>query len=125
MCFVAKTPEEIVRQNLIQKMIHTLGYPRGLIGVEKELTPSRRVDIIVFIPGFHGLNPLLIIECKATKAKERAKMQVFDYNAVFKAPFVAIGDDEGEELMWKERGKLCSVLFLPTYESLKTQYAKL
>ena len=61
--WVAKTPEELIRQFLIGQMIEKLDYPKSLIAVEKELSqlpqlavpitskdqlPKRRADIIVF-----------------------------------------------------------------------------
>ena len=35
--WVAATPEEEVRQRLIALMIHSLGFPRGLLAVERSL----------------------------------------------------------------------------------------
>lgn len=91
-------PEERVRARLIDYLINNLGYPQGLIAVEKELgnlphlknsnVQKRRLDVLVFSKNL--LQPLLLIECKAEKATQAALNQVLGYNEVVKAPFVAI-----------------------------------
>src|SRR5690242_14822270 len=75
--WVAATPEEGVRQRVLKKMIHALGFPKELIAVEKELkelphlagrsVPERRIDVLCYgkeIHPEHSLYPLLLIECK-------------------------------------------------------------
>jgi len=105
--WVEKTPEEIIRQALIQKMLNELGYPLSLLAVEKELSklphlslvsnlPKRRADIIVFAKNIHSefsLFPLLMIECKATLLMPKFVQQVVGYNRVVKAPFIAVAND--------------------------------
>lgn len=106
---VTHTPEEAIRQRLIQAMIQKLGYPSSLIGVEKELCqlphlalkekktiPNRRADLIVFasrIHKDHALFPLLMVECKAVALTPKFAQQVIGYNSVVEAPFVAIAND--------------------------------
>ena len=63
--YVVLTPEEWVRQHLIHYLIHFLGYPPGLIGVEtpvKVTGMNQRADVVVF--NRKGI-PVLIAECKA------------------------------------------------------------
>ena len=108
--FVA-TPEELVRQKLIQKMLYELSYPRELIGVEKLLSdlslkpaPKRRVDVVCFAKGMQGrraLAPLLLIECKEEqKAETKALEQVKGYNRYVQAPFLAVAHPEGEKVLF-------------------------
>ncbi|MBS0614930.1 MAG: type I restriction enzyme HsdR N-terminal domain-containing protein [Verrucomicrobia bacterium] len=86
--WVAATPEEIVRQQWIHKMIHELGYPREYIAVEKEVPQMlRRIDILVYSRAFQ---PLLLVECKAEKLSSAAFDQVVGYNASFNAPYLAL-----------------------------------
>ncbi len=102
------TPEEIVRQNLIHDMTQKLGYPRELIGVEREISqlphlngktiPKRRFDIVCFTGKIHKefpLYPLLLVECKAIPLSEKALSQVLGYNYYVGAYFVAIANSQG------------------------------
>ena len=99
--WVAATPEEKVRQRLLQKMVGELQYPKELLVVEKELgqlphliaeqkLPDRRADILCFAKNIHlhyALYPLLLIECKEGKIDIRAIDQVVGYNHFVKAFF--------------------------------------
>lgn len=63
--YVALTPEEWVRQHVINFLITEKNVPPHLIGVEKGINVlgrQRRVDVVVF--GREGL-PALLVECKA------------------------------------------------------------
>ena len=49
--WVALSPEEWVRQNFIQSLIHVFNYPSTLIAVEKEIIlgeMKKRFDILVY-----------------------------------------------------------------------------
>ncbi|MFN0064880.1 MAG: type I restriction enzyme HsdR N-terminal domain-containing protein [Chlamydiales bacterium] len=107
-CWVKETPEEVVRQLLLQKMVRDLHYPLLMIGVEKELAklphlqlqgniPKRRADILVFAKHIHAeypIFPLVLIECKAVKLTPRIAAQVVGYNAVVQAPFLVLANRE-------------------------------
>lgn len=113
-CFVRRkvvkeTPEERVRQRVVELMIHKLDYPLPYIAVEKELgqlphitlprskLPKRRFDIIAFAKDIHpkhSLCPLLLIECKAVALTPRVANQVVGYNDYVQAPFVAVANEE-------------------------------
>lgn len=59
------TPEEWVRQHIVQYLLNEKKYPSTLIALEKQLTVNnqkKRTDILVF--NQMGL-PHLIVECKA------------------------------------------------------------
>jgi hypothetical protein len=120
-CFVAATPEEIVRQSLLHHMVRSLGYPKELLAVEKQLSelphlegaiglPTRRIDIVCFARDFH---PLLLIECKEGEVGSDAIEQALGYNAFVKAPFVAVAGKRGCALIFPE-----SQSFLPHYKEL-------
>jgi len=84
--YVALTPEEWVRQNLIQFLIHEQGFPQSLIAVEVGLTLNglqKRADIICY--NSQG-KELLLIECKAPKVKitQATFEQIAQYNIHFK-----------------------------------------
>lgn len=86
--WVTATPEEIIRQQWLQKMIQELGYPKEYIAVEKEIPPlQRRLDILVYSRAFQ---PLLLVECKAETLTPSALDQVIGYNATVQAPYLAL-----------------------------------
>ena len=87
--YVSLTPEEWVRQHMARFLVEELGYPKGRVGMEKEIRVnklSRRPDLVIF--GETG-KPLLVVECKAPKVK--ITQSVFDqaarYNLTLKAHF--------------------------------------
>lgn len=74
--FVRLTPEEWVRQNFVQFLIHEKKYSPALIAIEalvKVNNNPQRADLIVF--GRQG-NPVLIAEFKAPEVK--ITQQTFD-----------------------------------------------
>jgi sulfur carrier protein ThiS len=122
-CWVAATPEEIVRQLWIKKMVQELGFPKELIAVEKELkalphlasapVPDRRIDVLCFT-NTESLVPLLLMECKAEQILPKAIEQVMGYNLYVQAPFVAIANDR--EICF--RYNQCILNRLPSYTEL-------
>lgn len=117
--WVAATPEEKVRQKWISMMIGPLGYPKGLIAVEKHLQNSRRrIDILCYTPHKDTLAPLLIVECKAKEEGEGPERQVFGYNFSVQAPFLCVIHGEKAKTFWKEGQTIASVPFLPPYSQL-------
>lgn len=105
-------------------MIEELGYPKGLLAVEKRIVslsgvdPERRIDIVCFVSASQGLRPILLIECKAETLDEQAEMQAFGYNASIGAPFIALASAEGVKTFWKEKERIVSVPFLPSFHEL-------
>jgi hypothetical protein len=98
--FVKATPEEIVRQHWLRKMVGDLLFPKGLLAVEKGLKelphlsqahlPDRRIDIFCYgMDASNSLFPLLLIECKREKLTGDALNQLIGYNHFVKAPFLA------------------------------------
>ncbi|MBI3236920.1 MAG: type I restriction enzyme HsdR N-terminal domain-containing protein [Chlamydiales bacterium] len=99
--WVRATPEEIIRQQLLKHMLDSLGYPKELIAVERdirELIPGecppalhRRLDLVCFRkdPKW-GLKPLLIVECKAEKLDKQAIDQLMGYHFFIKSPYLSL-----------------------------------
>lgn len=111
---VADTPEERVRQSLLRKMVNELGYPLGLISVERSIG-GRRTDVVCYSP---CMKPLLLIECKAQSLSEKAIQQALGYNTKIQAPFISLS--YGNEIMtfWFEGDLRKSVPFLPKFLEL-------
>lgn len=108
------TPEEQVRQNLLRIMVEELGYPKGLISVERKIA-FRRYDIVCYST---AMKPLLLIECKAEDPDEGAIDQALGYNFWLQAPFIGLAGPRKILTLWKEEEKWGSVPFLPRYEEL-------
>jgi hypothetical protein len=90
--YVRLTPEEWVRQNFIQYLIHEGNYPPGLIGVEMAINVNRmkrRVDIMV-----HDRQgrPVMVVECKSPDITldEKVSDQVVAYNRQLNVPYIII-----------------------------------
>ncbi|QLH36548.1 MAG: type I restriction enzyme HsdR N-terminal domain-containing protein [Parachlamydiaceae bacterium] len=109
--WVAATPEEYVRQEILQLMLQ-LGYPSSYIAVEKDLAalsyapktlsfPDRRADIVCYTKQpSKGLRPLLIVECKAIPLTQKEISQVIGYNYLIKAAFIALVNQKERRLGW-------------------------
>jgi hypothetical protein len=85
-------PEEWVRQHYVHFLISELGYSKGLISLEREITlnnTSMRYDIVVYDK---DRNPEVIIECKAPNIKldQSVLEQVLRYNLVLTVPYLVI-----------------------------------
>ena len=92
--FVAYTPEEHVRQQLLHYLIHEKGYPQSLLSVEKALTVNDRVkrtDIVAFE---QDGKPFLLVECKApgVAVTDAVFMQAAIYNFALKVPYLLVSN---------------------------------
>ena len=133
--WVAATPEEIVRQTLIQRMVEQMQFPVSNLLVEQELKkfphlahrkaslPDRRIDIVCLSTGLHRdfhFFPLLLIECKDEPLSLKVFDQVIGYNHFIQAPFIAVANmQEIQTGFWdKEQQQYAFIPFLPTYSEL-------
>ena len=114
--WVVLTPEEWVRQNLLQYLVQNLQYPSSLIAVEKEIKLgelSKRFDIVVY----KNELPWMIIECKEAKValNEKTMEQILQYQQVLGAKYLFISN--GHETMGAkiESGKLQALQNFPEY----------
>ena len=88
------TPEEWVRQHLVNYFINHLKYPKSLISIERGLHYNqlqKRSDITVFD---RSGNPWLIVECKSPEINldQKSVLQVAVYNSDVKAKFVSVSN---------------------------------
>jgi hypothetical protein len=130
--WVSATPEEHIRQNILQLLIQSLGFPTAYISVEKEIKSllhiqrseqlsERRVDIICFTKSeTSGLYPFLLIECKAVPITSKELRQVIGYNHHLKAPFIALANQFEKKLGWYDSqiADYTFVDYIPTYTEL-------
>ena len=90
--YVALTPEEWVRQHIINYLVTEKSYPASLISVEMPLKYAglhKRSDLIVC--DRNGL-PLMIIECKAPEVTitEKVFEQIAIYNLAIQASYFMV-----------------------------------
>ena len=90
---VVLTPEEWVRQSIINHLVNNLNYPEGLISSESLLkynNLNKRSDILV--KSRNGIDNYLLIECKSFKMRlnESHLSQVSVYNNVYSSKYMMI-----------------------------------
>ncbi|AXY75478.1 restriction endonuclease subunit R [Paraflavitalea soli] len=90
--WIRLTPEEWVRQNFLQYLVQTMGYPASLIAIERELKLGelrKRFDVLVYN---RQHQPWLMVECKAMEVNldESVLQQVLRYNIAVPVPFLVI-----------------------------------
>ena len=92
--YVALTPEEWVRQNIVSFLINHKGYLAGLMNNEVSLVQNgikRRCDTLV--SDKYG-NPIVIVEYKAPNVEITQKVfdQIVRYNYVFRAKYLIVSN---------------------------------
>jgi hypothetical protein len=90
--WIMLTPEEWVRQNFLQYLIHVKKYPAALMAVEKELMLGelkKRADIVVF--GTDS-KPWLMVECKEMNVPidEKTLQQILRYRISVPVRFIVV-----------------------------------
>ena len=90
--FILLTPEEWVRQHVVQFLLQDKKYPKSYINVEKLIKIndlSKRYDGVVFQP--NG-DIFLLIECKASEVpiSQQTFDQIARYNLVLKAKYLMV-----------------------------------
>lgn len=98
--YVKSTPEELVRQLVIQWLMDQYGLGRGFISIEKQITAGlkeRRFDLLVLDPQH---KPWMLIECKAPGILLTDKVwgQASLYNRSIQAPYVWITNGHSQKL---------------------------
>ena len=90
--FILLTPEEWVRQHVVQFLLQDKKYPKSYINVEKLIKIndlSKRYDGVVFWPNGEIF---LLIECKAPEVpiSQQTFDQIARYNLVLKAKYLMV-----------------------------------
>jgi hypothetical protein len=92
--FILLTPEEWVRQHVVQFLLQEKNYPKSYINVEKIIKINsliKRYDIVVYQP--NG-DLFLLIECKAPEVKitQETFNQIARYNLVLNAKYLMVSN---------------------------------
>jgi len=90
--YLQLTPEEWVRQNIIQFLIEEKNYPKSLFSIEKSIKVSntnKRVDIAIFNK---NREIEVLVECKAPEVKitQKAFDQIARYNLTLNAKYLVV-----------------------------------
>jgi hypothetical protein len=90
--YVALSPEEWVRQHILNWLIVVHQYPKSLIKSESGLQVNRlskRTDIVVYD---RAAKPFLLVECKAPHIllSDDTFGQAVNYNKTLNAPFILL-----------------------------------
>jgi len=90
--FVALTPEEFVRQHVIQHLHLDKGFPLGLMMSEQHLRYNgmdKRCDVVCY--NTVG-RPILLVECKAPSIAidQKAFDQIAQYNVTLQVPYLFV-----------------------------------
>ena len=91
---VVLTPEELLRQLLLQYLLQEKGYPahriRSEVGIELNGL-KKRCDIVVYDA---DVRPWMVVECKSPKVAitQAVFEQASRYNLQLKAPFLAVSN---------------------------------
>ncbi|MEO5584277.1 MAG: type I restriction enzyme HsdR N-terminal domain-containing protein [Flavobacteriales bacterium] len=120
--WVALTPEEWVRQHVLNYLIHELGCPVSLIAVEQKLVMNKltkRADVVVHDRQGRAV---LLVECKAPEVKvdQSTFEQVARYNTVFKVPYLLVSNGLVHYCcrVVRESEKIEFLTKVPAYEEL-------
>ena len=121
--WVRLTPEEWVRQHLVQHLIQDRDVPAGLVAVEKAFPfegRTWRADVVVH--DRRDGRPLLVAECKAPRVEviQDAFDQVARYNRVAGARCLVVTNGQAHYCCRREAddGTYRFLDHLPTYEEL-------
>ena len=87
---VVLTPEEWVRQHVVHYLADHLGYPRGLLALERGLRYNQRQKRTDLLALDSAGKPLLLVECKAPTVAIDAAVahQATTYNQEIGAPLL-------------------------------------
>ena len=114
--WVRLTPEEWVRQNMLQYLVQVKKYPASLIAVEKEISVGemkKRFDILVYKDSL----PWMIIECKEMNVSidESVLKQVLNYNTRLQTAYVVITNGTSVYGFVLQNGTMQQIWELPDF----------
>ena len=118
--FVDATPEEWVRQNIIQFLIDHKQVPASMLSVEKQLFLNgmkRRTDIVIFNS---SLKPLVIIECKAPQIviDQLTINQALRYNIELNVPAIFLSNGLNHVFLKLDNNSVKALKEIPDYITL-------
>jgi hypothetical protein len=116
--WVNLTPEEWVRQNILQYITTVKNYPSPLIAIEKEISLGelkKRCDIVVYDK---EMQPWMIIECKEMNVPltEKTMEQALRYHITLPAQYLVITNGSYCYGFKKEANNFIEINEMPFYQ---------
>ncbi len=116
------TPEEWVRQHVLQWLLVQSQFPATLLSIERQVNQRKRADVV----GFNrDGKPLLLVECKAPGIAINAMtaQQALHYNQKLQAPFVWLTNGMQHVVMhWSANASaFLPLAMLPGFEEMRIQ----
>ena len=121
--FVALTPEEKVRQQMLCLLVEHLHVPAGLLAVEYSVKVNgldKRADAVVF--GTDG-HPVMIVECKAAivKLTEAVLEQAIRYHSALRPKYLLLSNGNVTYCYLVDGQILSPLDHLPDYAEMTAQ----
>lgn len=118
--WILLTPEEWVRQHLINYLITQKNVPASLISVEKEINLNntrKRYDAVIYNK---IMSPVLLVECKAPDVSitETTLEQTLRYNLILGVNYLLMTNGLKQFVIQVENGKAKLISDLPNYNEL-------
>jgi hypothetical protein len=118
--FIILTPEEWVRQHVVQFFLQEKKYPKSYINVEKVLkinNLNKRYDLVVFNPDG---SIFILVECKAPEIKisQNTFDQIARYNMTLNAQYLMVTNGHNHYFCQMDYQKEC-YLFMPELPSFQ------
>lgn len=115
--WIVLTPEEWVRQNILQYITEVKKYPAALIAIEKEIflgELKKRCDIVVYN---QNALPWMIIECKEMNVQLTAKVldQILRYHITLSVKYLVITNGSYCFGFEKKDGQFYEINEMPQY----------
>lgn len=112
------TPEEWVRQNMIQFLLIKKNYPASLIAVEKEIKLGelkKRCDVVIYN---RQSEPWMIIECKEMNItlSGKTREQILRYHITLPAKFLIIANGKYCFGFQKNDNRFIEINHFPDFE---------
>ncbi len=114
-------PEEVLRQQVINYLIHEKKYPLAFIAVEKEFLfqqRKKRFDIVVYNDNF---TPHILVECKQKKVPldHRVSDQILPYLLALAPQYVVITNGERMLVYKRNNETIEQIETIPTFDFIQ------
>lgn len=118
--WIPLTPEEWVRQHILNYLIHSLNYPAGRLSIEFSFRYGKRMkraDAVFFSINKH---PLVLVECKAPDRvlNQAVFSQIAAYAYVLKTPYLLITNGLQHVFFEIQNQNLIQHQTIPAYQEL-------
>ena len=116
--WIVLSPEEWVRQNMLQYLLVTKKYPGSLIAVEKEIKLGelrKRCDIVIYN---RQSQPWMIIECKEMRVNlsQKTISQILRYHIALQSKFLIITNGSYSCGFEKKDGEFIEIDYFPDFD---------